>query len=379
MSSSSKSTHDYSRKLRRAILEPWRQSHNLLPSPPPNRNTPTCPSTINSSPSLSPPQNPSPNKITHLEMNLQQVINATNPSPLTSPCIPSPSLDQIKEGKKRSSVEEVFRKPEAAPHKSTFHRGPSPNAKITLRVGDDEVIFDVDQSIKIPSNEDDECYGIDDLDNTINAEAQELLVNDEPIVQEIAEPVKVEREHLYSASANEIKEKKPKLKDLPHHLEYPYLHGDKSFPIIISSELSDKDKRFFQIPIAPEDQKKTTFTCPYGTFAYQRMPFGLCNAPATFQRCMTAIFHDMVEDFMEVFMEDFSVFGFDIEIKDKRGAENLAVVHLSRLENPDLGTFTEEEIADEFPDEHLMVLKIELNNDEPCADYVNYLVAKSYL
>ncbi|GKC48005.1 reverse transcriptase domain-containing protein, partial [Tanacetum coccineum] len=65
---------------------------------------------------------------------------------------------------------------------------------------------------------------------------------------------------------------------------------------------------FFQIPIAPEDQEKTTFTCPYGTFAYRRMPFGLCNAPATFQRCMTAIFHDMVEDFMEVFMDDFLVF-----------------------------------------------------------------------
>ncbi|GJY47807.1 reverse transcriptase domain-containing protein [Tanacetum coccineum] len=66
---------------------------------------------------------------------------------------------------------------------------------------------------------------------------------------------------------------------------------------------------FFQILIAPEDQEKTTFTCPYGTFAYQRMPFGLCNAPTTFQRCMTTIFHDMVEDFMEVFMDDFSVFG----------------------------------------------------------------------
>ncbi|XP_058216628.1 uncharacterized protein LOC131327478 [Rhododendron vialii] len=64
-----------------------------------------------------------------------------------------------------------------------------------------------------------------------------------------------------------------------------------------------------QIPIAPEDQEKTTFTCPYGTFAYRRMPFGLCNAPATFQRCMVSIFSDMVERFLEVFMDDFSVFG----------------------------------------------------------------------
>nr|GEW41963.1 retrovirus-related Pol polyprotein [Tanacetum cinerariifolium] len=66
---------------------------------------------------------------------------------------------------------------------------------------------------------------------------------------------------------------------------------------------------YFQIPIAPQDHEKTTFTCPYETFVYQRMPFGLCNAPATFQRCMMSIFHDMIEKTMEVFMDDFSVFG----------------------------------------------------------------------
>ncbi|GJU31369.1 reverse transcriptase domain-containing protein [Tanacetum coccineum] len=57
------------------------------------------------------------------------------------------------------------------------------------------------------------------------------------------------------------------------------------------------------------DQEKTTFTCPFRTYAYRRMPFGLCNAPATFQRCMLAIFHDMIEESVEVFMDDFSVFG----------------------------------------------------------------------
>nr|GEY63827.1 reverse transcriptase domain-containing protein [Tanacetum cinerariifolium] len=70
---------------------------------------------------------------------------------------------------------------------------------------------------------------------------------------------------------------------------------------------------YFQIPIDPCDQEKTTFTCPYRMFAYRRMPFGLCNAPGTFQRCMLAIFHDLVEKTMEVFMDDFSVFGNSFE------------------------------------------------------------------
>ena len=68
-----------------------------------------------------------------------------------------------------------------------------------------------------------------------------------------------------------------------------------------------------QIVIAPEDQEKTTFTCPYGTFAFRRMSFGLCNAPATFQRCMMSMFSDLVEEVMEIFMDDFTVYGSSFE------------------------------------------------------------------
>ncbi|GJZ84719.1 reverse transcriptase domain-containing protein [Tanacetum coccineum] len=433
------------------------------------------------------------------------------------------------------------------------------NKKITLRVGNEEVIFDVDQSTKRPPNEDDECYRIDFLDTTIHSKTQELLEDDQLdsfLVNNLEESIdlsdlencgkandiveswtpirrieeentsylrgikrtdRAQNEHLYSASANEIDEKRPVLKDLPSYLEYAYLKGDESCPVIISSKLTKKEKilllqvlekrkgaiawkmsdikgisssfcthkilmeesfkpviqdstpamfkskslrRFFQIPIALEDQEKMTFIYPYGTLAYRRMPFGLCNAPATFQRCMTAIFHDMVEDFIEVFMDDFSVFGnsfdqclnnldkmfgrceetnlvlnwekyhfmvkegivlghkisvkgievdkakidviaklpypsnvkgvrsflrhtgkqdakprlirwvlllqgFNIEIKDKKGAENLAADHMSRLENPDMRELAEDEIVDKFPDEHLMILKAKLNDKEP--------------
>ena len=68
-----------------------------------------------------------------------------------------------------------------------------------------------------------------------------------------------------------------------------------------------------QIEIALEDQEKTTFTCPFSTFAFRKMPFGLCNAPGTFQRCMMGIFSDMIEIILEIFMDDFKVFGDSYE------------------------------------------------------------------
>nr|GEW87329.1 DNA-directed DNA polymerase [Tanacetum cinerariifolium] len=111
------------------------------------------------------------------------------------------------------------------------------------------------------------------------------------------------------------------LKELSSHLEYAYLEGVDKLPVIIAKDLKINEKEALLKVLKShkraiawkitniKDQEKTTFTCPYGTFAYRRMSFGLCSAPGTFQRCMMAIFHDMIEKNMEVFMDDFLVFG----------------------------------------------------------------------
>ncbi len=70
----------------------------------------------------------------------------------------------------------------------------------------------------------------------------------------------------------------------------------------------DGYKGYHQVKIAPEDQLKTTFTTPWGTFCYTIMPFGLCNAPGTFQRLMNKVFDPFLGLFLPVFIDDFGVY-----------------------------------------------------------------------
>ncbi|GJU15985.1 reverse transcriptase domain-containing protein [Tanacetum coccineum] len=103
-----------------------------------------------------------------------------------------------------------------------------------------------------------------------------------------------------------------KLNEATHKDHFPLPFMDQMLERLAGNEyycFLDGFSGYFQIPIDSHDQEKATFTCPYGMFAYRRMPFGLCNEPDTFQRCMMAIFHDMIKKTMEVFMDDFSVFG----------------------------------------------------------------------
>nr|GEV96218.1 DNA-directed DNA polymerase [Tanacetum cinerariifolium] len=102
-----------------------------------------------------------------------------------------------------------------------------------------------------------------------------------------------------------------KLNDATRKDHFPLPFMDQMLERLAGNEFYcflDGFSGYFHIPINPPNKEKTTFTCPYGTFAYRIMPFGLCNAPRTFQRCMMAIFHDMIEKTKEVFMDDVSIF-----------------------------------------------------------------------
>nr|GEW00509.1 retrovirus-related Pol polyprotein from transposon 17.6 [Tanacetum cinerariifolium] len=180
----------------------------------------------------------------------------------------------------------------------------------------------------------------------------EALLNNDP------EPPQSNQKDYFPSVRKDLKVVEPKnqsssdeppeveLKELPPHLDYAFLVENEKWPVIIAKDLNVNKKSALinvqsqrrvnlkiydvikkeveklldagliypisdspWISIDPKDQEKTTFTCPYGTFAYKHTPFGLCNAPGTFKRCMMANFHDMIEQTMEVFIDDFSVFG----------------------------------------------------------------------
>nr|GEU93686.1 reverse transcriptase domain-containing protein [Tanacetum cinerariifolium] len=189
--------------------------------------------------------------------------------------------------------------------------------ELTLRVGKEAVTFNLDQTSRYFANYDAMSVNrIDLIDIACEEYSQEVIGFSLKVVEPTNEKSSIDETPMLE------------LKDLPPHLEYAFLEGDEKLPIIIAKDLKDEEKTALIKVLKshkqaltwqlsdikdPQDQEKTTFTCPYRMFAYHRMPFGLCNAPGTFQRCMMAIFHDMIEKTMEVFMDDFSIFGNSFE------------------------------------------------------------------
>nr|GEV02595.1 reverse transcriptase domain-containing protein [Tanacetum cinerariifolium] len=297
--------------------------------------------------------------------------------------------------------------------------------------------------------------GINDTDLDLERDIRllKVLLNNDPSLSPLpAKELNVEEIKTVKSSINEPLELE--LKELPFlsHTNGP----------------SHRKSPTLKILIDPQDQEKTTFTYPYRTFAYRRMPFGLCNAPGTFQMCMMAIFHDMIEKTMEchfmvkegiVLGHKISKFGievdrakvdviaklphptsikdaqahytttekellavvyafekfrpylvlsntivytdhsalkyllakqdaksrllwwilllqeFDVIIRDKKGAKNLAADHLSKLENPHQDELEKKEINETFPLETLGMIAFRSNSSTlRFSDFANYYV-----
>nr|GEW40685.1 reverse transcriptase domain-containing protein [Tanacetum cinerariifolium] len=160
---------------------------------------------------------------------------------------------------------------------------------------------------------------VEEITLRYNSKSSNLTLDSDPSISE-SDFCKAEQSKAKSSIEEPLE---LELKELPSHLEYAFLEDSNKLPIIISKDLKEVEKEalikdyrklndatrkdhfslpfmdqmlerlarnefycfldgfsgYFQILIDPQDQEKTTFTCPYGTFAYSRMPFGLCNAP----------------------------------------------------------------------------------------------------
>nr|GEZ57422.1 retrovirus-related Pol polyprotein from transposon 17.6 [Tanacetum cinerariifolium] len=220
--------------------------------------------------------------------------------------------------------------------------------ELTLRVGKEAVTFNLDQTLRYFANYDAMSVNrIDLIDVACEEFFQEVLgfyvsgnptPSTEPIVSNSSPTLTPFRdrdillleEFLHDDPSSpplpsqELKVVEPtnekssidkppviELKDLPPHLEYAFLEGwcvcieyqklndatrKDHFPLPLMDQMLERlagNEYYcfldgfsgnFQIPIDHQDQEKTTFTSPYGTFAYRRMPFCLCNAPGTFHR-----------------------------------------------------------------------------------------------
>nr|GEV28821.1 hypothetical protein [Tanacetum cinerariifolium] len=299
------------------------------------------------------------------------------------------------------------------------------NKKITLRVGDDEVIFDMDQSIKRSPTKDDECYGIDNIDGVIDEEAQELLANDTSDSFLLKGQEKSnDQSDLESYESFECKAvddfdswepiRRIESVNMPYPEKILLLQVLEKRKGAIDWKMSDvkgispsycTHKILMEYDYKPVIQPQRRLN-PKVQDVVKNQNVKLLDSGLIYlisdslwvspihvvlnKRGMIVVLNDNNELITSRKVTGWRVFIDYCELNDATRKdhfplpfidqmlerlcgneyycfldENLAADHLSRLENPDLGTFTEEEISDKFLDEHLMILKTKLNEYEP--------------
>ncbi|GJY74200.1 DNA-directed DNA polymerase, partial [Tanacetum coccineum] len=293
------------------------------------------------------------------------------------------------------------------------------NKKISFKVGNETITFDIEKSMKFSTPEDDECLFVDLIDNVVLDLVKEIL----PPKKESLSKVLTQHKAVLAWKFADIKgispsfcthkilmednfkpvvqpqrRLNPKVQDvvkaeivklLDSGLIYAIFDSPWVSPIHVVPKgggvtvITNENNELVSTRIVTgwrvcidyrklnDATRKDHFPLPFIDQMLERLSgneyycfldgfSGLCNAPTTFQRCMMAIFHDMCKDFMEVFMDDFSVFGNSFD----SCLTNLSKM-LARLENPDLETLNEEAIQDSFPDEYLMAVRVNEAVEDP--------------
>ncbi|GJR57914.1 reverse transcriptase domain-containing protein [Tanacetum coccineum] len=201
--------------------------------------------------------------------------------------------------------------------------------QLNLGVGTERINFNIDSAMKHSYSNDDTCFSIDVIDEILE-EYFDALLDEEEIFAEFDEFMAMTVDENSNSESDtkdapfekitintnyKIKtslEEPPtdlELKPLPNNLEYVFLEEPSFLPVIIFIlAIQRKEKRKKKNLIMFIKSHNASLCLENDRYSW-RMPFSLCNAPATFQRCMLAIFHDMIEEFVEIFMDDFSVFG----------------------------------------------------------------------
>ncbi|GJV26401.1 reverse transcriptase domain-containing protein [Tanacetum coccineum] len=196
--------------------------------------------------------------------------------------------------------------------------------QLNLGVGTERMIFNIDSAIKHSYSNDDTCFSIDEiLDEDFNAlldEGRKILHSIEGTSDEEEpefEKITINTDYKIKTSLEEPLTDL-ELKPLPDNLEYVFLEEPSFLPVIISSQLSSQNKSKLVSVLKNIKKhlpgKQQTFLVSAYHPANTRYNLWMRksqlskNKEATFQRCMLAIFYDMIEESVEVFMDDFSVF-----------------------------------------------------------------------
>ncbi|GJW71538.1 hypothetical protein Tco_0128455 [Tanacetum coccineum] len=213
------------------------------------------------------------------------------------------------------------------------------NKELNLGVGDDRITFLIDKAMQHSYSNDDICFCMDVIDEVMEEELDALLNDSEPFLKipEQEEEINDNFKELPLEENLRIKtsiQEPPtdlELKPLLEHLEYAFLEKDYLLPVVISALLEDDKKKRLVYVLKKHKE----------AFAWK------------------------TSDIPE----------FDIEIKNKKGAKNVAADHLSRLENPNLEELRDEDIDDNFSDKTFM--NVSTDEEIPWfTDFANYLVRR---